>query len=1097
MKRTLLNLASALFVSAVLGGGILSLQASENQSFSAELQSQIQVNGKVVDASGQPLIGVTVVQAGNEANGSMTDLEGGFTLTVPQGSELIVSYIGYKTVTVAASQGAMTITLEEDTVGIDDVVVVGYGVQKKANVSGAVSTVKMDDVLGDRPAPNVASALQGSMPGLTISANGNNPGQTSKSIQIRGTETFSNNSRQTVPTLIIIDNVEVTADDMNALSPNDIESVTVLKDASSASIYGARAAGGVILITTKRPQKAEKIRINYNNNFGFVNATSTPRQLGISEYLPIWREAFGLNQYSAAGQDIDRWLEYVDMYKKGNIAGLQAKGTYDPETGIFLEGDSKNVFYYLKEQDIYERMMETSFSHNHNVSVTGATEHIRFRMSGNSYSENGPLVGDKDKYGRMSFNGNISADIAKWFTQEADFSYSQQKRSNITSDRLYSLRLQNFLPEGMAPFTDYQFNTPLSNLQHLNPTNTTINIPRVFLKSVIKPLKGLEAVFEYTYTKNTTDQTRYRQQWTGYSFQEGTEQALSLGTNENDFYLYNSKREKNAFNAYATYKFNIADDHNFSVMAGFSQEKLDYSQYSILAINQLVPSVPSLSAAEEVQSKSDYYYEYAIRSGLFRVNYDYKGKYIFEVSGRYDGSSKFPKKSRFAFFPSFSVAWNLAEEKFMIGTRDYIDQIKPRFSYGSIGNQQNAGYYDYIQSMTIDAQYNNWLNGNDTGYVGGISVPGATSADFTWETITTTNVGLDFAFFNSRLNGTFEWYQRDTKDILSTGIDLPATFGTVAPNQNVGSLRTRGWELSLNWRDTFANNKGHYNIGLSLWDYKTKITKILGNPDMSLGSMYTGQTMGELWGYVWDGFYTKDDFEDLSSWKLKEGVPTIQGTTPQPGDFKFKNLADNQMGEGVTDENQINAGLSTLDNPGDRKVIGNSSPRYQYGINLGVGYAGFDLSVMLQGIGKRDWAAGNNQLIFTGNGEVWLPVFEGTTNYWKPMSTDPTDPNYMVAENPNAKLPRIYGSMGNRSSNSRNSDYMLQDASYLRLKNITLSYTFPKKWMDKIYISNLRLFVSVENAATFSKLPRGIDPELLGWAYPMYRTVSFGLNVTF
>lgn len=500
MKRTLLVLASALFVCVASGGGFSEAQAADNQSLATETQRKTQITGKVVDPQGQPIVGVAVVEAAAATNGTTTNADGQFTITVAEGAPLQVSFIGYKTVTAPARAG-MEVTLEEDTIGIDDVVVVGYGVQKKANLSGAVATVKMDEVLGDRPQPNVAAALQGAIPGLAISSGSNQPGQTGKSIQIRGTASFSNKTDGVsgIAPLILIDNVP---GDIDALNPDDIESVTVLKDASSSAIYGARAAAGVILITTKRPKGAEAIHVNYNNNFGFVKAINTPEQLRLEEYLPIYKETLNTTTFAGgAGQNIDTWLEYLDVARK-NPSQLGGLGTYYPETGI-LVSDADNKRYYLNQKDIYDRMMETGFSQNHNFSVSGATERIRFRASGNSYLENGPLTGDKDKYSRMSFNGTISADVTKWYTQEADFFFSQQKRTylNDESGFLYSTRLQNFLPDGIDP-DGYIIKTPRGIIENSNARHTTIDTPRFFFKSIFRPVKGLEAIFEYTYQKD-------------------------------------------------------------------------------------------------------------------------------------------------------------------------------------------------------------------------------------------------------------------------------------------------------------------------------------------------------------------------------------------------------------------------------------------------------------------------------------------------------------------------------------------------------------------------------------------------------------------
>lgn len=1052
------------------------------------------VKGVVVDKMQETIIGASVIVP-NTTIGCITNIDGEFSLEVDKlPVTLQITYIGYKTVNVKVIDGnVIHVVMEEDSKQLEEVVVVGYGTQKKANLSGSVSTVKMDEVLGSRPQPNTAAALQGAVPGLTITSGSNTPGQTGKSIQIRGTATFSgsNNGTSALAPLVLIDNVP---GDIDTLNPEDIESVTVLKDASSSAIYGARAAAGVVLITTKRPNKEEKISVTYNNNFGFVNAINTPKQVGLETFLPIYKETLGNTYAGGNNQNIDSWLNYLDVYKN-NRSALSSLGTFYEDTGILVANEDGKR-YYLKQENMYDRMMETGFSQTHNFTVSGATERIRFRMSGNRYTENGPLQGDKDNYTRMTFNGVISADVTKWYTQEATINYSQQKRDylNDESGFMYSTRLHNFLPEGIDPAGNL-IKTPLAIIQNSNSRHTTIDTPRFFFKSIVRPVKGLEAVFEYTYQKQATNFDYYSGKWKAADIQEG---VSSMPSGEDYYvarYFYNAR---NAYNAYATYKYNLLQDHNFSLMAGFSQEDYDYKYYNTNAETQALPDIPSMGNAQGKVTTSDEYQSYAIRSGFFRFNYDYKGKYLLEVNGRYDGSSKFPKNSRFAFFPSFSLAWNMAEENFMEGTRDIIDQIKPRLSHGSIGNQNSAGYYDYIATMALNTQSTVWLNGNDEGYMTVIGAPGLISSNFTWETITTTNVGLDFALLNSRLTGNFEWYQRETKDILSQSVALPAVLGATAPNQNVGKMRTRGWEISLAWRDKIG--KVGYNIGFNLWDYKSKITSLNFNEDKSLSYLYEGKTIGELWGYRYDGFYTIDDFEDTATWQLKEGVPTLNGYSPRPGDYKFKNLRDGDNREG--DVNEINNGKNTFDKPGDMTIIGNTTPRYQYGINLGVNYAGFDLSVMLQGIGKRDYF-NSSELYYTFmSGDVaFSPLFEGTTDYWTPKSMDPTSPDYMVAANPNAKLPRIWGSstssIANASSNRRTNDHMLSSAAYMRIKNVTLSYSFPKQWLNKIQVKQLRLFVSAENLATFSSLPSGIDPETLSWGYPLYRTVSFGANISF
>ena len=519
-------------------------------------------------------------------------------------------------------------------------------------------------------------------------------------------------------------------------------------------------------------------------------------------------------------------------------------------------------------------------------------------------------------------------------------------------------------------------------------------------------------------------------------------------------------------------------------MAGFNQESSYQETLDAYSYNQAVIDVPAMGSGTGTIKTTDSYSEYAVRGGFFRVNYNYQDKYLLEVNGRYDGSSKFPKSSRFGFFPSVSAGWQIAQEKFMESTRNWLDGLKVRASYGVIGNQ-NVNPYTFTPTMSVSNKSTSWII--DNTYVTSISsLPALVSQNFTWEKVGTVNVGLDVNLFNNRLNGVFEWYQRNTNGMLAPGVQLPAVVGASAPYQNTADMRTRGWELSLNWRDQIG--KVGYRLGFNLSDYKSKITKYDDNAATKLlSSFYPGQVMGEIWGYVADGYYTVDDFEDTSSWKLKEGITSINGYNVRPGDVKFKNLRDDESSTNV-----ITSGDNTFDNPGDRKVIGNTTPRYQYGINLGANYAGFDLNVILQGTGKRDYWI-SNVLTFPMNGDNFIPLFDGLGDYWKPKDPDNGD---WTAVNPNAKYPRLYGNRGNSGSNLRQSDKYLSDASYFRIKNITLSYNLPKKWLSQIFLSQMKAFVSVENVATFTSLPSGIDPERIEWNYPAFRTVSFGINVT-
>ena len=1058
-----------------------SLETYENQSVAAVQQAR-KITGTLTDAVGEPIIGATVLEKGNPSNGTITDINGKFSLSVHPNAVISISYIGYITQNIKiTNQTSLKVVMMDDTQALEEVVVVGYGSQKKANLTGAVSSVKMDEVLGDRPILNASDALQGAVPGLFVSNGGNAPG-TSKSFQIRGAysvgvKNSDGSYGNTIKPLVLIDNVE---GDLDMVNPEDIESISVLKDAASAAIYGARAAGGVIVVTTKRPKGAAKFSLNYNNNFAFGTAVNLPKQAPLMDYLQAYLDCGYSDAYWSLGSpSVSKWMEYLSEYQK-NPSAFNTVGD-----GIYM--DESGVPYYLNEKDLYKNFMETSFQMTHNISASGGTDKLRYRISGGYTSNDGVLVSDRDKFERMNINTFISADVTNWFTQEVTMSYAHSLQTSPGGmGGVYNTRLVSYYPEGDLPASvntlaneDLPLFTPRNQILLSNPVNNNNDNPRIFLKSILKPLKGLEAVFEYTFDKNIYDYHWYTGQYDYTTIQGGSSKSFV------DDYLrkYKQHTNYNAINVYATYSKKFGD-HNFKVMAGFNQESSYQETLDAYSYNQAVIDVPAMGSGTGTNKATDSYSEYAVRGGFFRVNYNYQDKYLLEVNGRYDGSSKFPKSSRFGFFPSVSAGWQIAQEKFMESTRNWLDGLKIRASYGVIGNQ-NVNPYTFTPTMSVSNKSTSWII--DNTYVTSISsLPALVSQNFTWEKVGTVNVGLDINLFNNRLNGVFEWYQRNTNGMLAPGVQLPAVVGASAPYQNTADMRTRGWELSLNWRDQIG--KVGYRLGFNLSDYKSKITKYDDNATTKLlSSFYPGQVMGEIWGYVADGYYSVDDFEDTSSWKLKEGITSINGYNVRPGDVKFKNLRDDESSTNV-----ITSGDNTFDNPGDRKVIGNTTPRYQYGINLGANYAGFDLNVILQGTGKRDYWI-SNVLTFPMNGDNFIPLFDGLSDYWMPKDPDNGD---WTAVNPNAKYPRLYGNRGNSGSNLRQSDKYLSDASYLRIKNITLSYNLPKKWLSQIFLSQMKAFVSVENVATFTSLPSGIDPERIEWNYPAFRTVSFGINIT-
>ena len=1030
--------------------------------------------GVVKDAMGEAIIGASVVVKGT-TNGTITDFDGNFSISgVKKGDVIQISFVGYQTQEIVWDGKPLNVILKDDTQALEEVVVVGFGSQKKADLTGAVSQVKMDEVLGDRPVINATAALQGTMPGLMVSG-GSSPGQ-SKSFNIRGDLSINGGSP-----LVLIDNVE---GDLSALNPDDIESVSVLKDAASAAIYGARAACGVILVTTKRPKNDTKFQFNYSFNQGWENSIGRPEQASLEDYIAAYEETGYSKQYWAGNGQISTWKELLQQYKAGSLQGVLENGIYKHTDG---------AIYYLKEGDPQGNALDTGVLSNHNISVSGGTDKLRFRISGNYSYENGPMVTDKDKYTRKALTTFVSADIAKWFTQEITMYYTDTKKSALSSNIRdpFATRLISWYPEGYMPgeilgrADDLIIDSP-RNSYLVSPTSTTRNsIPRIQVKSIIKPLKNWDIVAEYTFNKNNYKYNNY----TGLMEYADVQLAVKkLPTSGIDTYTINSSETKyNALNLYSTYKLELGK-HKASVMAGFNQESSWYGYLNTSIDQQSVPTVPSFGGGTGTKNISEGYTEYAIRGAFGRLTYSYDDKYLLTANMRYDGSSKFPKENRFGFFPSISLGWRLGQESFMDWSRSWLDDFKLRGSYGSIGNQ-NIDPYGFVAAMGI-GQSTTWLDGGQKVTV--IGVPGLVRANYTWETVTTLDFGFDLNMFGNRLNAVFDWYKRDTSDMLSAGVELPSSVGASAPLQNVADMTTNGWELAVTWRDKIGD--WNYSVGFNVYDHMSKVTKY-NNESGNLSYYYNGRKFGEIWGYVSDGYYTIDDFDPerakTGTWVLKEGVTKLNGYTPQPGDEKFKDL----NGDGI-----INTGAGTVDDPGDRKIIGNSTSRYQFGANLSVGYKGFDLSVMLQGVAKRDVTLGAHALYAFGGGGadgVFHPVYYNQTDYWRAKSYDPSSPDYMVAENPNATQYRIYGQGGNSGSNTRTSDKYMQDGSYMRVKNVTLSYNFPTAWIQKIHLNQFRMYVSVENLATLTSLPKGYDPENLSWSYPFYRTWSVGANISF
>ena len=613
-------------------------------------------------------------------------------------------------------------------------------------------------------------------------------------------------------------------------------------------------------------------------------------------------------------------------------------------------------------------------------------------------------------------------------------------------------------------------------------------------------MPGWTVTGEYTYNRTDEHYQFYSNRFRFADVQLAAKYSTEKGQ---DFYrMYDATTKYNALNIFTNYDHSWGA-HSFKVMAGFNQEKSFYRYFYGNVLAQAVPTVPSFAGGTGEKTIDDKYSEYSIRSGFARLNYSFMDRYLLELNGRYDGSSKFPKGHRFGFFPSVSVGWRLGQESFMNWSHSWLDDFKVRASYGSVGNQRISPYqFSPVMSLHSNGTYILDAEGKTTY----ITSPGLVSRNFTWEKVTTLNIGFDLYAFKNRLTATFDWFDRRTTGMLAAGIEIPKVVGTAAPLQNVADMKNRGWELNVTWRDKIGDFG--YHVGFNIYDSQAEITKF-NNESRLLSDYYVGRKIGEIWGYETDGYYTINDFnaDDAKhkTWTLKEGVVKINGYNPQPGDVKFKDLRP----DGV-----INAGDNTVDNPGDRKIIGNDAARYQFGISLGASYKGWSLEVLLQGVGKRDyWLGGPAMFPFGGAGAgdaVFQALYANQTDYWRAKSYDPSSSDYMVPVNPDSKLFRIYDQGNNVGSNTRVSDKYLQNAAYMRIKNITLAYTLPKEWVKRAFIQDAKFYLSIENLATFSSLPKGYDPEGtapsstanalsngISWGYPYYRTISLGASITF
>lgn len=1029
-----------------------------------EIQQNGVCNGVVTDTTGETVIGASVVVKGT-TNGTITGLDGDFSLSgVTKGSILVVSFVGYQNTEVKWNGQPLTIVLKEDTKVLDEVVVVGYGTQKKANLSGAVAAVD-GKVLQDRPITNIGQGLQGVVPNLNITMNnGGAPGATS-SFNIRGNTSLNGGSP-----LVLVDNVQM---DANLVNPDDIESISVLKDAASASIYGARAAYGVILITTKKGKKSDKPTVSLSATGYWQSPALTFHNVNSMQYLTMMDEAYQ-NDGGSGHYFKSQVYQYAEDYFNGK---------YD--SPVFFDTAYDTYKYgYCGNTDWWDELYKTSFSQIYTANISGGNDRTTYYASVSMNDQGGILKAGDDKYNKYNANVNISSNITKWLNVSAKIAHTYTDELHPTGG---TTAMNSTAYSGLSSYSGMMKGdlSPLMPVKHpdghyagqgsyTNPVaimeqggNAQYKQNDLWMTGAVKitPIKGLVINADYTWNFYGKSSNQHVQNFYDYTAVPGTENYYPW-TNPSSVTVTNNDDYYNAFNAFAEYTFSLKEKHNFKVMVGYNQENKHKKYHYAGRKNLIDSSNPSLNLAYGDMAMNGSETHWSVNGFFARINYDYKGKYLLELNGRYDGSSKFPHGDRYAFFPSASVAWRVSEEKFWEPIRGWFDNFKLRASYGSLGNQaldeSRYGNFPYLATYGINTKYGALLNGTRPVAV---SVPGLVSASFTWETVNQIDFGFDASFFGGRLNTSFDWYRRNTKDMLTAGQALPAVLGTSVPQENAADMKTVGWEVSLEWNDRLSNGFGYHIKGV-LSDYQASITKF-SNPTKLLGTHYVGEKLNEIWGYVSNGLFQSDEDAKAADQSY------LSGGSWGAGDVKYEDL---------NNDGKIDIGKNTLDDSGDRKIIGNSTPRYSYGITAGFDYKGFDFEMFWQGIGKRDYCLEGSQ--FWGFTDEWCTPLTSSLDYW-------------TEDNRDAYFPRLHH-YGVNGGNHQVSTRYLQNAAYLRLKNVVLGYTIPRSITEKVKISRLRVFVQGENLLTFTPLIDSYDPETLNnMTYPINKKISVGLNLTF
>lgn len=1015
-------------------------------------QNNITLRGQVLDAANQEaLIGVSVQEKGT-TNGSITDMDGNFSLKAQPGSTIVFSYIGYVTAELKADKVSGKIAMKEDAKTLQEVVVIGYGTQKKVNLSGSVSAIDGAQIAA-KPSTDVLSALQGEMPGVAVLRTSGQPGSETSGLRVRG---FS--SVNDTKALVLIDGIE---GDMALLNANDIASISVLKDAAACAIYGARAAAGVVLITTKNGTPG-KPKVSYNGYYSINLPGNMPERITAweeQEYINISRvNATGKPEWSA---EMSSWISNPNF-------------NYRPNNN----NDRWDMFGATNW--VAESTKKHTAQQSHSVSVSGGTQSINYLLSANFYTKDGLLKYGPDSNDRYNLHAKINTELNKYISVGVNIQY-QSKEIETTSygaksllSTLYSARGRQLIynPEediNESPYNgDLQanvFDVMLHGGADKNKYEAFIGKANLTLKDFVKGLRiNLSASRKAGYYSQET----VKRNLVWYDIKGvGIRNQVN---NPNSLYKKKYSDYDDLLEATVSYEFNIAKQHQFNVLAGTTYENNRKDEMDATAKNMNSNDFFSFnyfdSSAATNTTIGDNIEPWSMMSYFGRINYNFADRYLFEANVRYDGSSRLAPAYRWKAFPSVSAAWRISQEKWF--NVNWVSNLKLRASWGQLGNGAVLGLYDYIPLIS-DTQKD-----TPTSYLGEkwYYQQQLASKDKTWETIETTNIGVDLGILDNRLTATFDYYWKYNNDMLSS-LQLPHTIGIDVPKVNIGKLKTWGWELELGWKDHIRDF--NYQVSFNLSDSDNKLLEYDGASVVSEGAvdLLEGYSLNSIWGYKTNGYWSSRE-EYLQYKKDHPGYQSFNDGQVSGGDVKY-------LSRGNPDH-QLSAGGATPEDPGDLVYLGNSNGNYLYGINLAAQWKGFDLSVMFQGVGQR------KVLVQAG---ALVPFYESYQMPWT------IHRDHWTEENPNAYFPRLYNYAKN-DFNVKASDKWVQDASYIRLKNITLGYTIP---VSKKYIEKLRVYVTGSDIWEHSNMLSVFDPEvdnkITREYYPFFRSWTFGLNVTF